>query len=137
MVLEDGGVGVAAGVGGIVPGAVVVDGPVEELQVAVGADGVDVEVVGQAHLADVKLEAALGHLCGERERSPFGFDEFVGEANGLVNLDAREIGLGSEVGIADDIEIGETGEAKRLADAAAAGGFEVDDERRSRSADCC
>ena len=69
-VLGDGAVGVAAGVGGVVPGAVVVDGPVHELQVAVGADAVDVEEVGQAHLADVELEAALGNLRGEREGRP-------------------------------------------------------------------
>ena len=65
VVLEDGSVGVATGVGGVVPGSVVVDGPVEELEVAVGANGIDVEVVGEAHLTDVKLEAAFGDLRGQ------------------------------------------------------------------------
>ena len=68
VVLGDGGVGVAAGVGGVVPCAVVVGGPVQELQVAVGADAVEVEDVGQAHLADAEFEAAFGDLSGERER---------------------------------------------------------------------
>ena len=37
VVLGDGGVGVTAGIGGIVPRAIVVDGPVHELQVAVAS----------------------------------------------------------------------------------------------------
>ena len=49
VVLGDGAVGVAAGVGGVVPGAVVVDGPVQELEVGVGAGAVDIEEVGEAH----------------------------------------------------------------------------------------
>jgi len=61
LVLDDGAVGVAARVGGVVVGAVVVDGPVHELHVAVGAGGVDVEDVGRRHLADAQLEAMARH----------------------------------------------------------------------------
>ena len=94
---------------------------------AVGADGVDVEVVGQAHLADVKFEAALGDLRGQREWRAVAVDQLVGEADGLVDLHAGDVGRGAEIGIADDVEIGEAGEAEGLADAAAAGGFDVED----------
>ena len=128
MVLGDGGVGVAAGVGGVVPGAVVVGGPVDELEVGVGADGVEVEEVGEAHLADVEIEAALGGLGGEGELGAVDVDELVGEADGLVELDAGDVGLGAEVGVADDVEVGEAGEAEGLRDAAAAGGLDVEDE---------
>ena len=128
VVLGDGGVGVAAGVGGVVPGAVVVGGPVQELEVGVGAAGVEVEEVREAHLADVEVEAALGGLCGEGELGAVDVDELVGEADGLVELDAGDVGLGAEVGVADDVEVGEAGEAERLRDAAAAGGLDVEDE---------
>jgi len=127
VVFKDAGVGVAAGIGGVVPGSVVVDGPIEELEVAVGADGVDVEVVGEAHLAEVELEATLGNLRSQSERCAFAFDELVGEAEGLVNLNAGDVGLRAEVWVADDVEVGEAGETERLADAAAAGGFNVQD----------
>ena len=61
--------GVAASVGGVVPGAVVVHGPVHELEVGVGADIVDVEEVGQGEFAEAELDAACGDLRGQREES--------------------------------------------------------------------
>jgi hypothetical protein len=94
----------------------------------VGADVVNVEVVGEAHLADVEFEAPFGNLCGEGEGSAFGIDELVGQADCLVNLYACEIGLRTEGGVANDIEVSEARESECLADAAAAGGFEIGDE---------
>ena len=41
---------------------------------------------------------------------------------------AREVGFGAEVGVADNVEVGEAGEAEGLAQAATAGAFEIDDE---------
>ncbi len=75
VVLGDGSDGVAAGVGGVVVGAVVVDGPVHELEMAIGADGVDIEEVGDAELADAEIDAAFGDLAGERKGGPAAFDD--------------------------------------------------------------
>jgi hypothetical protein len=110
VVLGDGGVGVAAGVGSIVPGAIVVSCPVHELQVGVGAGIVDVEDVGEAHLPHAQIDASLGDLCRERKGRPRLINELVGEANGLVYLNTRDIWRGAQVGVADDIEIREAGE---------------------------
>ena len=66
--------GVAAGVGGVVPGAVVVDGPVEELEVSVGADGVGVEEVGEAEFAEADFDAAAGKSVEEGELVAVVFD---------------------------------------------------------------
>ena len=44
-----------------------------------------------------------------------------------MDLDAGDVGRGAEVGIADDVEVGEAGEPERLADAAASGGLDVED----------
>ena len=45
----------------------------------------------------------------------------------LMNLHPGKVRLRAQVGIADDVEVGEAGEAERLADAATSGGFEVDE----------
>lgn len=50
--------GVAASVGSVIPGAVIVDGPVHELVAGVGADLVDIEEIGHAELAEAEFEAA-------------------------------------------------------------------------------
>ncbi len=126
-VLGDEGVGVAAGVGGVVPCAVVVDGPVEELEVGVGAYGVEIEEVGDAHAADPELDATDGERGGEREGGALGFDVGAGEADDLVELVAGHVGDGAKRGVADDVEVGEAGEAEGFGDAAAAGGFFVED----------
>ena len=50
--------GVATRVGGVVPRAVVVGGPVEELEVGVGSDGVHIKRVRHAELAEAEFEAS-------------------------------------------------------------------------------
>ena len=126
VVLRDGGVGITAGVGRIVPRAVVVHGPIHKLQVAVGADAVDVEIVRQTHLADVELEASFGHQGSEGERCPDTFNQLVREADGLVKLGAGHVRHRAQGGVADHVQIGETGETERLADAPARGSFEIE-----------
>src|SRR3984885_6755064 len=92
VVFGDDGVGVATSVGRVVPRTVVIDGPVEELKMAVAADRVDVKIVGQAHPADVELETTLGHLSCEGELRSCALDELVSESDGLVKLDAGDVG---------------------------------------------
>ena len=65
--------GIAASVGGIVPGAVVIDRPVEELEVSVGADGIDIEEIGHAELAEADFQTAARQFVEEREGSCAGF----------------------------------------------------------------
>ncbi len=60
--------GVSARVGGVIPGAVVVHGPVHELQMAVSAGAVNVEKVRQRELADTKLHAPYGHAGRQRKK---------------------------------------------------------------------
>src|SRR5258708_23610858 len=55
---EDCAVGIAACVGGVVVSAVVVDGPVQELQMAVAADRIEVKEVCRAKLAGGKFQPA-------------------------------------------------------------------------------
>ena len=117
IVLDDGGVGVAASVGGIVPRAVVVGRPVHELEMAIGTDSIEVEEVGEAKLANAEFEAALGVLSRQGEWAATGFGELRGEPDGLVKLDTREVGDRPKGRVADDIEIGEAGKAKGLGDA--------------------
>ena len=120
--------GVAAGIGGVIPRAVIVDGPVEKLEMAVSGDIVHVHEIVRTHLADAGFEAANRNLGGERELVTVGFDHFAGEADGLVDSSAGEIGRRAEIGIADHIEIGESSETQGFAKAAAAGAFEVDQQ---------
>lgn len=45
-----------------------------------------------------------------------------------MDFSAGEVGSGSEIGVADYVEVGESGESERLTESAAAGTFDVDDE---------
>ena len=119
---------VSARISGIVPRAVVVDGPVEELMVAVAGNVVLIENIRQSHLAGTDFEAPNGHLRGKRKVVAIGFLHFIGQADGLVDFTAREIGSGSEIWIAHDIEVGKAGEAESFAQAASSCAFKVGDE---------
>src|SRR5262249_31477436 len=58
--------GVVARVGGVIPGVVVVGGPVEELEMRIGADRVDVKEIRHAELAETDLEMVPWKLFEER-----------------------------------------------------------------------
>ena len=105
--------GVAASVGGVVPGAVVVHGPVHELEVAVGADVVDVEEVGQGHFADAELDAAHGDAGRQREEAWLLGDGLAGEADDLVNLDSgRDRARSRESGLRTTSRLAEAGQTE-------------------------
>ena len=128
VVFGDAGVGVTAGVGGVVPGAIVVHGPVHELEVRVGADIVEIEEVGQAHAAEAEVDAPGGNLRGEGERRPGGVGEVGAQADNLMEFDPGDIGDGAEAWVAHNVEVGEAGQAERLGETTAAGGLEVEEE---------
>src|SRR5580704_196171 len=72
VVLDDGRVGISAGVRGIVVGAVVVHRPIQKLQVAVGSVSICIEEIDQAHFANAKFQASRGKRGGQTERAALG-----------------------------------------------------------------
>ena len=110
VVLDEAADGVAAGVGGVVPRAFIVDGPVEELQMAIGENLIHVEDVGQTHFAGAHFKSTDGYLRGQAEVAAVRFAHFIRKANRLVDLPARKIRHGTQVWIAHHVEIAEAGE---------------------------
>ena len=122
--------GVAARVGRVVPGAVVVHGPVHELQMAVGADGVDVKEIRQRHLADPQLHAALGHASGRSERPGRLLRGLGSQSDDLMNLIARNVWRRAKVWVAHHVQICEPGQSERLAQPAPARALEIENQVR-------
>ena len=120
-------VSISAGVGGVVPGTVVVYGPVEKLKVGVGANRVDIEKVWQTHASDVEFDAADGQFGGEGEWCAGRVGEFQREADDLVDLITGQVRFGAECGVTDDVQVGESGQSKGFGDTATAGRFHVED----------
>ncbi len=94
----------------------------------VAGDGVDVEEIHRAELAGAKFETAGGQVRSERERPAFGFDLVAAERDDLADHGARNVRSSAKTWIAYDVEISEAGEAKSIADAAAAGAFHVEEQ---------
>jgi len=126
VVLENCAVGVAARVCGVVVRAIVVHGPVEELQVAVAAECIQVEEIGHAEFAEAKLDPPRRNGSGEMELVPILFDALAGEGNDLAQHHTREVGRLAQSRIAHDVEIRESCEPERRADAVAARAFRVE-----------
>lgn len=120
--------GVAARVGGVVPGAVVVHGPVHELEVAVGADIVEIEEIRQRHLAQAKFDAADGNAGRQSKEVRLLADDVVREADDLVDLVARGIRIDAEIWIPDHVDVRLPGQPQRLAQSTAAGRFQIEDQ---------
>ena len=69
VIFHDGAVGVSAGVRRVVPRAVVVDGPIQELQMAVAAARVVVEEISHAEFPDAQFNSPRD---GSEAASPRG-----------------------------------------------------------------
>ena len=117
--------GVAASVSGVVVGAVVVSGPVDELEVSVGANGIEVEKVGHAEFAEAEFEAAARKFVEERQEAALVFDFVFAEGEDFVDHGAADIRRLAEKRVADDIEIGVAGQAETEAESGATSFFEV------------
>ena len=117
--------GVAARVGGVVPGAVVVGGPVEELEVRIGAHRIDVEEVGHAELAEAEFETAARQFVEEREPGALVLDFIFAEREDLMDHAPAEIGCLAQERVAHDIQIGVAGEAEALSESGATCFFNV------------
>src|SRR5579862_1201409 len=92
VVLKDHAVGVAARVRGVVVGAVVVDGPIEKLQVAIGAVGIHVEEIDHIGLSDAERDPARWKRSGEVQRVALCFNALPGEWDNLSQHEPCKVG---------------------------------------------
>ena len=132
VVFENHAIGVAARVCGVVVRAVVVHSPVQELQVAIGAPGVEVEEVGHAEFADAKLDSPRRNRRGEMKLVAVGFDAFAGKRNDLAQHQPRHVGILAESRVAHDVEVGDAGEAEGIAETVSARAFDIKKNFRRR-----
>ena len=95
---------------------------------AVGADCVEVVEVGEGKLAAAQFDAAHGDSGGECKGTGLLIGGCFSEADCLVDLVAGGVGNCAQVWIADDVKIGEAGEAQCFTKAAATGALKVKDE---------
>ena len=115
---------VAARVGGVIVGAVVHDGPVHELEMAVAADRVQVEEIHRAHLAQAQFQAPDGNRGGERQRIARGLGRLLAQRNGVVQHHSRDVRSFAQRWVANHVHVGETGDAERIAESGSAGAFD-------------
>src|SRR5208337_833758 len=92
VIFEEGGESKSAGVGGVIVGAVVVHAPVHELEIGVGAVGVEVEEVGETHFPKAQFQAASGEFAKQRIGSAVGGDSLSAERNDLMPHEPGDIG---------------------------------------------
>ena len=117
--------GVSSRIGGKVIGAVLVDGPVQKLQMAVAAEGVVVEIICDGEFADSQFQTTGGQP-GEGGQGPaVAVDGFVAEREDLVIDHAGEIGRVAQGRVPDGVKIGESRDPHRAAQAQAAGFLEI------------
>src|SRR5208282_1195170 len=84
--------GVAARISGVVPGAIVVGRPVDELKVRVGTDRILIEEIGQAEFSEANFETAAGQLIEQRQKAALVLDVILAQRENFVNHAAAEIG---------------------------------------------
>src|ERR1017187_10378443 len=101
---------VAAGVGGVVPCAVVGGVPVEELVMAVGSADIGVEKIGHGELAKANFQAPRRKPRGQREGTTWNLDLLLRKWNDLLEHQPRDVGRGTNLRIAHHVEVGKSGQ---------------------------
>jgi hypothetical protein len=93
---------------------------------------VNVEEIHQIEFADVDIEPARGQRGENRERRALDPDRIVAQRDHFAIPEPRQIRLRAQARASNRIDVGKTGESESLAQAAAAGTFEISDgfERR-------
>ncbi len=135
--LNDHGVRVAARVGGVVVRAVVVDGPVGELQMAVAAGRIEVEEIHEPHLSGPDLQSALRQPRHHRQRPALDIHvRALSERDHVTDHQPREVRRRAEVWIAHDVEIREAGDADGIAQSTSARAFHVDEQFSALAQTC-
>src|SRR6202012_3594760 len=113
--------------------AVVIDGPVNELEIAVCGVSIEVEKIGRAHFAEANLDAALGKFGKERVRTALIVrNASVADRNDLVPHQPRDIRRFAKSRIAHDVKIQKAGKTECFADAMAAGFLDIAEQLRCR-----
>ncbi len=82
---------------------------------AVVGDIVEVEKIREVELPGVNIQAAHRQRREHRERSAVDADRVVAERNHFAIPEPRQVGRRAQAGIADGIDVGEAGQAERLA----------------------
>jgi hypothetical protein len=121
---------VAAGVGGVVVRAVVIDGPVQKLEMAVAADRVYVEKVDRAELPGAQLEPSYRNIGEHREWPTFLRFVCCSERNDRLNHEASHVRPCSQCRVSNHVEIGEACQSERIADAPSTRALEVEEHFR-------
>jgi hypothetical protein len=134
VVLHHRGIRVAARVRGVIVGAVVVERPIHELEIAVRAVRVQIEKIHQAEFSEANLEAPHRQLREERQRSSLGGCFLTAERNDLMPHQASRIGSLAEQRIAHHVQIRKARNAQRLPDPVPAGFLDIA-EKFSRGID--
>ena len=106
--------GVAARIGGIVPGAVVVDRPVDELKMRVGAYRIQVEEIRHAELAKANFQAAPRQFVEQRQKTALVLDLVFAQREHFVDHAASQVRRFAQQRIAHDVQIRIPGQAKAL-----------------------
>src|SRR5215472_13418378 len=120
--------GVAAGVGGVVPGTVVIGRPVDELELGIAAYGIDVEEIGQAEFPDAKFEAATRDFVEQREEAALVLDPIFAEGKNVMVHAASEIGGFAEQRVSNDVEISIAGQAESEREGRTTCLFQIEEE---------
>src|SRR5208337_3292958 len=96
VIFEHGPVSEPSRIGGIVVRAIVIDGPVHELKIAVGSVGVQIEKVRHAEFAETYFEAAFRQFAKQGKRVALRYNFFAAKGNDLVPHQAGNIGSFAE-----------------------------------------
>ena len=94
----------------------------------VGANGIDVEEIGHAELAETEFEAAARQFFEEREGVALVLDFVVAQRENLMDHAPTEIGRLAQQRVAHDVEIGVAGKAETVRQSGTARFFDVDQE---------
>src|SRR5579864_8890797 len=84
--------GVAARIGSVVVGAVVVDGPVRKLKMSVGSHRILVEEIDHAEFAETDFQATTGNFIEERKKAALVFDSVLAQRKDFMNHAASQVG---------------------------------------------
>src|SRR6267154_1681743 len=112
-------------VGRVVVRAVVVHGPVHELETGVRTVAIVIEEIRHAELPKADLEPALGKRRKKRERRTGAIDLLVAKRNHLVPHESSDVRCFAQVRIPHDIQIGDARQTDSLTNAMAAGFLNV------------
>ena len=117
--------GVAARVGCVVVGAVVVDGPVGELKVGIRANRIDIKKIHHAELSEADFQPAARQFLKERKGIALVFYFVPAQRKYVVNHAPRQIRRFAQERIAHDIEICIARQPKARTEGGSAGFFNV------------